>query len=99
MQMINTLEAHLRTETADKHRDSAIASKSVIPSRKSSRKSILALSVFALAINGTAALYTMPSFNTTLPDISDLVAELLPHERAAAPKPEAGFPALVGIQY
>ena len=49
--MTNTLEAHLRTETADKQPDSAIASKSVIPSRKSSRKSILALSVFALGLN------------------------------------------------
>ena len=96
--MTNTLEAHLRTETADKQPDSAIPSKSVIPSRKSSRKSILALSVFALAINGTAALYTMPSFNTTLPDISDLVAELLPHERAAAPIPEAVVAALTDIQ-
>jgi hypothetical protein len=98
MQMTNTLEAHLRTETADKQPDSAIASKSVIPSRKSSRKSILALSVFALAINGTAALYTMPSFNTTLPNISDLVAELLPHESPAAPIPEAVAAALTDIQ-
>jgi hypothetical protein len=92
MQMTNTLEAHIQTETTDKQPASAI------PSKKSSRKSILALSVFALAINGTAALYTLPSFNTTLPNIGDLVAELLPHERASAPIPEAVVAALTDIQ-
>ena len=30
----------------------------------------------------------MPSFNTTLPNVGELVAELLPHERASAPIPE-----------
>lgn len=90
--MTKTLEAHIQTETTDKHVDSAIRR------RKSSRKSILALSVFALAINGTAALYTLPSFNTTLPNVSDLVAELLPHERASAPIPEAVVAALTDIQ-
>ena len=94
--MTKTSEA-IRTETTDKQSDSAI------PGRKSSRKSILALSVFALAINGTAALYTLPSFNITLPNItlpnvSGLVAELLPHEGASAPIPEPVVAALKDIQ-
>lgn len=90
--MTKTSEAHIQTETTDKQLDSAI------PSRKSGRKSILALSVFALAINGTAALYTLPSFNITLPNVSELVAELLPHERASAPIPEVVVAALTDIQ-
>jgi uncharacterized coiled-coil protein SlyX len=89
--MTKTSEA-IRTETTDKQSDSAI------PGRKSSRKSILALSVFALAINGTAALYTLPSFNITLPNVSGLVAELLPHEGASMPIPEPVVAALKDIQ-
>lgn len=89
--MTKTSEA-IRTETTDKQSNSAI------PGRKSSRKSILALSVFALAINGTAALYTLPSFNITLPNVSGLVAELLPHEGASAPIPEPVVAALKDIQ-
>lgn len=89
--MTKTSEA-IRTETTDKQSDSAI------PGRKSSRKSILALSVFALAINGTAALYTLPSFNITLPNVSGLVAELLPHEGASVPIPEPVVAALKDIQ-
>ncbi len=64
------------------------------PSKRPSRKSILALSVFALAVNGTAAIYTLPpsidiplpNVSLSLPDISTL-ADLLPHERAHAPDP------------
>jgi uncharacterized coiled-coil protein SlyX len=92
MQVTKTLEAHIQTETTDKQLDSAI------PSRKSGRKSILALSVFALAINGTAALYTLPPFNITLPNVNGLVAGLLPHERAPAPIPEAVVAVLKDIQ-
>jgi hypothetical protein len=69
-----------------------------LPSRKPNRKSIVALSVFALAINGTAAVYTLPSFNIGLPDVNGLVAELNPYERAPAPIPEAVVAALKGIQ-
>lgn len=77
---------------------------SAAPSRRSSRKSILALSVFALAINGTAAIYTMPSFDIPLPNVSialpdiNKLAELLPHERASAPKPDPVAVALKDIQ-
>jgi hypothetical protein len=92
MQVTKTLEAHIQTETTDKQPDSAI------PGVRSGRKSILALSVFALAINGTAALYTLPSFDITLPNVGGLVAELFPHEGASAPIPEAVVAALKDIQ-
>jgi hypothetical protein len=91
MQVTETSEAQIQTETADKQLDSALSS------GRSSRKSLLALSVFALAINGTAAIYTLPSFDITLPNISNL-AELLPHQGASAPIPEAVVAALKDIQ-
>jgi hypothetical protein len=72
-------------------------------SKRSSRKSILALSVFALGLNATAAVYTrspsdfaLPNVSIPLPDISRL-AELLP-ERAPAPIPEPVVTALKDIQ-
>lgn len=70
---------------------------SAAPTTPSSRKSILALAVFALAINGTAAIYTLPSFDIPLPNVSKL-AELLPHQEAQAPIPEAVLAALKDIQ-
>jgi hypothetical protein len=68
------------------------------PSKKSSRKSILALSVFALGLNATAAVYTMSPSDFALPNVSGLVAELLPHEKALAPIPESVVAALKDIQ-
>jgi len=68
------------------------------PSKKSSRKSILALSVFALGLNATAAVYTMSPSDFALPNVSGLVAELLPHERTSAPIPESVVAALKDIQ-
>jgi uncharacterized coiled-coil protein SlyX len=91
-QVITTPETQIKAETTAKQLDS------IRPSRKRSRKAILALSVLALAINGTAAIYTLPSFETGLPDVSGLVAELLPHERAPAPIPEVVVAALKDIQ-
>lgn len=73
------------------------------PSKPSSRKTILALSVFALAINGTAAIYTLPpdislpNVSISLPDVSRL-AELLPHEKVSAPVPDPVVVALKDIQ-
>jgi hypothetical protein len=67
------------------------------PSKKSSRKSILALSVFALGLNAAAAVYTISPSDFALPDVSRL-AELIPHERASAPIPEAVVAALKDIQ-
>ncbi|MGA2997044.1 hypothetical protein [Bradyrhizobium sp.] len=89
--MTKTPEAQIQTGIADKQPDSA-------PNKKSARKSIMALSVFALAINGTAAIYTLPSLDITLPSFSGLVAELLPHEKASAPIPDAVVAALKDIQ-
>ena len=80
---------------------------STAPGKKSSRKSILVLSVLALGINSTAAVYTMspsdfalPNINISdfaLPDISSL-AELLPHQKASDPIPDPAVVALKDIQ-
>ena len=67
-------------------------------SKTSRRKSILALSVFALGLNAAAAAYTMSPSNFALPNFSGLVAELLPHERASAPIPDAVVAILTDIQ-
>ena len=62
----------------------------VVQSGPSSRKSILMLALFAFALNGAAALYTMPSFDVALPNFANLatLAELLPRETASAPIPD-----------
>jgi uncharacterized coiled-coil protein SlyX len=67
------------------------------PTRKSSRKSILALSVFALGLNATAAVYTMSPSDFTLPDVSRL-AELLPRQKAFDSTPDPVVAALKDIQ-
>lgn len=67
------------------------------PSKRSTQKSIMALAVFALAINGAAAVYTLPSFDVSLPNVSDL-AELLPHQKASDPSPDPVVAALKDIQ-
>jgi hypothetical protein len=68
------------------------------PSKKSSRKSILALSVFALGLNAAAAAYTISPSDFALPNVSGLVAELLPHETASKPIPDAVVATLNDIQ-
>jgi hypothetical protein len=60
---------------------------SAAPSKGSSRKSILALSVFAIGLNATAAVYTLSPSDFTLPNISSLAA-LLPPQEASAPMPD-----------
>ena len=90
-QVSTTSETEIKTETTDKP-DSAL------PSKARTRKSIVALSVLALAVNGTAVVCTIPSVAIDLPDVSGMVAELLPHERAPAPIPEAVVAALKDIQ-
>ena len=67
-----------------------------VPIKRSSRKSVLALSVCALAINGSAAIYTLPSDFRPL-NVSSL-AELLPRREASAPKPDPVVAALTDIQ-
>jgi hypothetical protein len=66
------------------------------PTKRSSRKSVLALSVCALAINGSAAIYTLP-FDFPSPNVSSL-AELLPRREAPAPTPDPVVAALKDIQ-
>ena len=68
------------------------------PRKKSSQKSILALTVFTLGLNACAAVYTLAPSDFTLPNIGGLVAELLPHDRAPAPIPDAVVAALNHIQ-
>jgi uncharacterized coiled-coil protein SlyX len=77
--------------------------KSAAPSKRPNRKSILALSVFALGLNATAAVYTrspsdfaLPNVSIHVPNVSSL-AELLP-QRAPAPIPEPVVVALKDIQ-
>lgn len=67
------------------------------PAKPSGRKSILGLSLLALAINSTAAICTLPSFDIPLPNLSNL-AELLPHQKASAPAPDPVLTALADIQ-
>lgn len=66
------------------------------PGKRSSRKSILALSVCALAINGAAAIYTSP-FDLPSPNFSSLAA-LLPRQEDTAAKPDPIVAALKDIQ-
>jgi septal ring factor EnvC (AmiA/AmiB activator) len=60
---------------------------STAPSGRSNRKSILALSVFALGLNAAAAVYTLSPADFALPNVSSL-AELLPHQKASDPIPD-----------
>jgi len=70
---------------------------STTPSKPSSRKSIFALSVFALGLNAAAAVYTLSPSDFALPNVSDL-AELLPHQKASDPMPDPVLAALKDIQ-
>jgi septal ring factor EnvC (AmiA/AmiB activator) len=78
------------TQNAAEQPDTAVQS-------LSSRKSILALSVFALGLNACAAVYTLSPSDFALPDVSNL-AELLPHQKAFEPKPDPVLAALKDIQ-
>jgi hypothetical protein len=68
-----------------------------ISSKRSSRKSILALSVFALGLNATAAVYTLSPSDFALPNVS-ILAELLPYQKASDPIPDPVVAALKEIQ-
>jgi hypothetical protein len=67
------------------------------PTSQSSRKSILALSIFAVGLNATAAAYTLSPSEFALPNISSL-AELLPHQKASDSIPDPVVAALKDIQ-
>lgn len=66
------------------------------PAKRSSRKSVVAFAVCALAINGAAAVYTLPS-DLPMPNLGTL-AELLPSRKPVAPKPDPVVAALKEIQ-
>ena len=70
---------------------------STTPSKQSSRKSVLALAVFALGINTAAAVYTMSPSDFALPNVSSL-AELLPFQKGSDPIPDTVVTALKDIQ-
>ena len=70
---------------------------SAAPGKPSGQKSIMALAVFALAINGAAAIYTLPSFDIPLPNVSNLAA-LLPDRKAPDPAPDPVVAALKDVQ-
>ena len=95
------------TETAEKQSQTEQPKQpeSTAPSKKSSRKSILALSVLAIGINSTAAVYTLSPSDFALPNVSDFalpnissLAELLPHQKASDPMPDPAVAALKDIQ-
>jgi hypothetical protein len=66
------------TQTSE-NQSQADQTESTAPTKKSSRKSILAFAVFALGINTTAAYYTLSPSDVALHDLSKL-AELIPQE-------------------
>lgn len=82
MQVTKSPETQADAETPDQ----AKQLEPVMPSRQSSRKPILVLSLFALLLNGAAAIYTLPSFDIASPNFASL-AELLPHASAPIPDP------------
>ena len=85
--MTQTPEKQSQTEQTNQ-------AESTAPGKKSSRKSILALSVLAIGINSTAAVYTLSPSDFALPNVSDFalpnissLAELLPQPKASDPIP------------
>jgi septal ring factor EnvC (AmiA/AmiB activator) len=70
---------------------------SAAPSRQPRRKSILALSVFALGLNATAAAYTLSPSDFALPNVGSL-AELLPRQKASDSITDPVVAALKDIQ-
>jgi septal ring factor EnvC (AmiA/AmiB activator) len=85
--MIETLETQSQTKQPE----------STAPSGRSSRKSIFALSVFALGLNAAAAAYTLSPSDFALPNVGSL-AELLPHQTASDPIPDPVVVALKDVQ-
>ncbi|MDA9464986.1 hypothetical protein [Bradyrhizobium sp. CCBAU 53415] len=103
MQMTTTFETQSFAEELDAVALAAAAAghepealEAPVPARRSGRKSVLALSVCALAINGAAAIYTLPSDFPSL-NVGSL-AELLPRQQAPAQKSDPVVTALKDIQ-
>src|ERR1044072_4213669 len=81
-----------RSETQDQAEQPATTVQNL-----SSGTTILALSVFALGLTASAAVYTLSPSDFALPDVSRL-AELLPHQKAPDPVPDPVLVALKDIQ-
>ncbi len=97
-----TETTEIKTPEAQNQNEQAITK---APSKKSSRKSILAFSILALGINSTAAVYTLSPSEFALPNISNLalpdfsrLAELLPQPKASEPTQDPTLAALKEIQ-
>lgn len=67
------------------------------PTGKSGRSSIMALAIFALGLNASAAVYSLSPNDFALPDVSR-VAELLPHLKSFDSAPDPVVAALKDIQ-
>ena len=68
------------SEELSQNEQPASTAATTAPTKPTSRKSILALSVLALGINSTAAVYTMGPSDFSLPNVS-MLAELIPHQK------------------
>jgi cell division protein FtsB len=88
MHVTKTSETPSQTEQA----------KFTTPGKKSAQKSIFALSVFALGLNASAAVYILSPSDFAVPDVSGLVAELLPHQAPSVPTPDTVVATLSDIQ-
>ena len=89
-----------KTPEAEPQIDASIDAKqleALTSTGKSSRKSILALSVFAIGLNATAAVYTLSPSDFALPDVSSL-AELFSYQNASDPTADPVVAALKDIQ-
>ena len=67
-------------------------------SKKSSQTRISALAIFALGLNAAAAVYTSSPSDFALPNVSGLVAELLPQAGTSTPTPGRAVASLSDIQ-
>jgi hypothetical protein len=96
------LVAHLRvmhmTQPSENPSQTEQLKESTAPTKKSSRKSILAFAVFALGLNTAAAVYTLSPSDFTLPHISSL-AWLLPQQKATGLTPDPVVAGLKDIQW
>jgi len=84
------------TTTSEKQ-DNIEQPQPIASAKPSGRKSVLALAIFALGINTSAAIYTLSPSEFSLPDISHL-AELLPLPKASDPTPDPAVATLKDIQ-
>lgn len=86
------IQLHAITPDTDKQLEPAM------PSKQSTRKTIVAFALLTMFANGAVFIHTLPSLDIGLPNLSSL-AELLPqHETASVPIPEAVTAALRDIQ-